>query len=188
MKNLIYLLIVVFLPACVTLPGRKIPKQLPPVVDNSTQATHVQKPVGDVQAFPLAQPQGMDPVAMSDMQPIDADTVSLSSNNTAVLALLDQSDIHSQAGENDAAGASLERALRIEPRNPTLWSKLAAVRLQQGQGYQAEQLALKSNTLSINNPGLRIENWHIIADARKSRSDSDGVIAAQKKIRDLESR
>ena len=45
-----------------------------------------------------------------------------------------------------AAAASIERALRIEPRNPRLWQELARVRLKQGQYAQAENVAARSNS------------------------------------------
>ncbi|MEE9492547.1 MAG: tetratricopeptide repeat protein [Gammaproteobacteria bacterium] len=184
MKMFVYLLLATFLSACAV--NRAPQQQLPPVVDNTTQAAPGSVP--DVQAFPLGVPTSGEPVPMGEMQPIPESANSMPSNNTAVIALLDQADIHSQSGENEAASVTLERALRIEPRNARLWSKLAAVRLTQGQAYQAEQLALKSNTLSVKDRLLRIDNWKIIAEARRARKDIAGIKEAEKKIFALESR
>jgi Tfp pilus assembly protein PilF len=47
------------------------------------------------------------------------------SQNPAVVALFEQARSQSSAGQGEAAGASLERALRIEPRNPLLWQSKA---------------------------------------------------------------
>ncbi len=101
-----------------------------------------------------------------------------SSENTAVVALLQKSQRQSSAGQWDAASASLERALRIEPRNPALWQKLARVRLEQGDYPQAENLAAKSNSLAGSDNRLRAENWRIIGGARSKRGDQAGAKAA----------
>ncbi len=100
------------------------------------------------------------------------------SNNTAVLALLDKAQNQSVAGEWGKAGANLERALRIEPRNPLLWHELARVRLSQGQYQQAENLATKSNSLAAGDRRLQTENWRLIGQARSRRGDLRGSQAA----------
>ena len=100
------------------------------------------------------------------------------SQNAAVLALLDQAQAQRSAGQMEAAGASLERALRIEPRNPVLWQELARVRLDQGQYRQAENLAAKSNALAGDDKSLRPENWRIIGQARSLLGDVQGAKAA----------
>ncbi len=103
------------------------------------------------------------------------------SGNTAVVALLNKAQSQAAAGQMDAAGANLERALRIEPRNPALWQELARVRLEQGQYRQAENLAAKSNALSGGNRYLLAENWRIIGEARSRRGDLQGARAAFEK-------
>jgi tetratricopeptide (TPR) repeat protein len=88
-----------------------------------------------------------------------------------VVALLDQAQASLSAGQLEASDASLERALRIEPRNPVLWQELARVRLEQGQYRQAENLAAKSNALARNDQRLQAENWRIIGQARTKLGD-----------------
>ena len=73
------------------------------------------------------------------------------------------------AGRLPAAAASLERALRIEPRNPRLWQQLARVRLQQGDFAQAESLAARSNSFAGGDNVLRAENQRIVEEARAGR-------------------
>ena len=104
------------------------------------------------------------------------------SQNAGVLSLLDQADRQTAAGQLPAAGASLERALRIEPRNPVLWQKLAQVRLEQGGYRQAENLAEKSNALAPGNHRLRAENWRIIGQARQRLGDQAGADAALQRM------
>jgi Tfp pilus assembly protein PilF len=104
------------------------------------------------------------------------------SHNAGVLALLDQAETETSAGQLPAAGASLERALRIEPRNPVLWQKLAQIRLEQGEYLQAENLAAKANALAPDRRHLRAENWRIIGQARQGLGDQPGADAAFQKM------
>jgi Tfp pilus assembly protein PilF len=82
------------------------------------------------------------------------------------------------AGNFPSAAASLERALRIEPRNPRLWHELARVRLKQGQYAQAESVAARSNSWAADDKALRAENWRLIAESRRARGDTEGAQAA----------
>ncbi|MDK2846686.1 MAG: hypothetical protein PWP34_39 [Desulfuromonadales bacterium] len=97
------------------------------------------------------------------------------SANNAVVALLGKARLQGEQGRLPEASASLERALRIEPRNPLLWQELARVRLAQGQYRQAENLAVKSNTLGYGNSVLCRENWRIIGQARTRLGDLQGA-------------
>jgi cytochrome c-type biogenesis protein CcmH/NrfG len=107
------------------------------------------------------------------------------SGNTAVMTLLNKAQSQAAAGRMDAARANLERALRIEPRNPVLWQELARIRLKQGQYRQAENLAAKSNVLAGTNRYLRAENWRIIGEARSRRGDLQGARAAFEKAEQI---
>ena len=97
---------------------------------------------------------------------------------TAIAGLMESARTDSAAGNLASAAASLERALRIEPRNPRLWQELARVRLKQGQHAQAESIAARSNSWAGDDRGLRAENWRIIAESRRARGDSEGAKAA----------
>jgi Flp pilus assembly protein TadD len=84
-----------------------------------------------------------------------------------VQALMKQAEAQQAAGDLAGAGTVLERALRIEPRNPYLWNRLARVRLEQGQYPQAGILAAKSSTLAGDLPELQRDNRRIAAAARR---------------------
>lgn len=103
------------------------------------------------------------------------------SGNMAVMTLLNKAQSQAAAGRMEEARAYLERALRIEPRNPVLWQELSRIRLNQGQYRQAENLAAKSNVLAGANKYLRAENWRIIGEARSRRGDPQGAQAAFEK-------
>ena len=87
--------------------------------------------------------------------------------NPAVLALLDDADVHISENNPEGAAGSIERALRLEPKNPWLWHRLAALQLEQGNWRQAVALAQKSNSLSARHPALRRANADLIARAKK---------------------
>jgi predicted Zn-dependent protease len=82
------------------------------------------------------------------------------------------------AGRFANSAATIERALRIEPRNPRLWQELARVRLKQGEFAQAESVAARSNSWAGSDNTLRAENWRLIAESREARGDSRGAQAA----------
>lgn len=88
--------------------------------------------------------------------------------NRPVLVLVEKAEAQRAAGDLAGAAATLERALRIEPRNPHLLNRLARVRLQQGSYDQADSLASKSNALAGDAPALQRDNLSIIAEARRA--------------------
>ncbi|HEX9673345.1 MAG TPA: tetratricopeptide repeat protein [Burkholderiales bacterium] len=98
--------------------------------------------------------------------------------NPAVASLMDGARADVAAGRLMNAAASLERALRIEPRNPRLWQELARVRLKQGDYAQAESVAARSSSWAGGDNRLRAENWRLIAQAREARGDTAGARAA----------
>ena len=98
--------------------------------------------------------------------------------SAAIASLMDGARQDVAAGRLANATASLERALRIEPRNPRLWQELARVRLKQGDYAQAESVAARSNSWAGGDNRLRAENWRLIAQAREARGDAAGARAA----------
>jgi tetratricopeptide (TPR) repeat protein len=101
----------------------------------------------------------------------------------AVIALMREAEASSASGSLDEAAATLERAIRIQPRNAQLWHKLAEIRLKQYQPGLAEDLAKKSNVLAKDDGELARQNWAIIADARRKKGDQQGAAEADAKAR-----
>jgi cytochrome c-type biogenesis protein CcmH/NrfG len=89
--------------------------------------------------------------------------------NVAIAGLMDSARADTAAGNLASAAASLERALRIEPRNARLWHELGQLRLRQRDYAQAESLAARSNTLAGSDADLRAANQRLIDDARSRR-------------------
>ena len=102
--------------------------------------------------------------------PVPAPAPSLRSENIAIAGLMESARADAGAGRLANAAASLERALRIEPRNPRLWHELARVRLKQGEYAQAENMAARSNSWAGSDSGLRELNQQLIEQAREARA------------------
>lgn len=162
MKRL-FLPLFLLLSACSSTPTR----ELPPVIDGQT-GERIPDVSPGVPEAPVAVP-----------------VPPTSTSSGAVVALLDRADDYRRTGDINSEAATIERALRIDPKNARLWSRLAAVRLEQGRPAQAEQLALKSNALARGNNALQARNWQLVARARWSVNNSAGARAAEQKARDL---
>lgn len=104
--------------------------------------------------------------------------------NRAVQVLLRRAEDQQREGDIAGATASIERALRIAPRDPVLWHRLAQLREQQGRYGQAEELAAKSNALA-NDRELELvkSNWRLIARVRRAVGDLAGARAADARAR-----
>jgi len=111
-------------------------------------------------------------------EPVPAPAPAAPAENLAIAALMEGARADAAAGRLANAAASLERALRIEPRNPRLWQELARVRLKQGDYAQAESTASRSSSFAGGDSALRAENWRLIAHAREARGDSEGARSA----------
>ncbi len=106
---------------------------------------------------------------------------SVASGSAAVSALVMAANEDSQAGKMDSAVATMERAIRLEPRNPTLLYKLAVLRLQQSKPAQAEDLAKKAALLASKDAQLKKHSWLLIARAREMQHDAAGAQEAREK-------
>jgi len=137
------------------------------------------------QAVQPGQPQPVPPPAAVAPPPIEPVQRTDMSQIPAVVALLDRAQRETDAGRSEVAGASLERALHIQPRNPWVWQQLAQVRLDQGRYDSAISLARKSNSFSGANHRLQAVNWQLIGKARVAKGDAAGAEAAFKKAADL---
>lgn len=149
--------------ACVSNPRpRDTEEPVPVVID--------ERIIIDGQVLPLPEEPVIETRPLPNQQPM----------STVVTTLLRNAQTQRIDGNYDAAANSLERALRIEPRNAVLWSRLAGVRYAQKLWSQAVQMAAKSNTLAGTNRNLRRENWYLMANAY----EANGNPASAQKYRD----
>lgn len=87
--------------------------------------------------------------------------------SSASQSLLTQSRGHQAAGRYEQAAASIERALRIEPRQPALWLELGTIRLKEGDFAQAESMGRKALSLAAGDVALTAKAEQLIATAKK---------------------
>ncbi|QKQ26878.1 tetratricopeptide repeat protein [Candidatus Reidiella endopervernicosa] len=144
----------------------------------------------DTEAVPLV--SGSDDVVVATAIPYTPSRSSSSgsseagSTNSAVLGLMKRAKQQLNQGDEEGAAASLERALRIEPRNGVLWHNLAVLRLRQQDYGQAESLARKSISFSGNKRALKARSWELVAAARRGKGNEQGARAAEKEARRYE--
>jgi hypothetical protein len=100
-------------------------------------------------------------------EPIPSPAPPASSGATA--ALLQQSRQQSAAGNYPLATSSLERALRINPRDAELWLELGRVKLRQDDRAQAESMGRRALSLAGSDPVRRAQCEELIAAARGGR-------------------
>lgn len=156
------------------------PLELPPSESTPFETTPLETPEPSLPTSPASsetQPSPPPAPELTPFEPIEA-TVPLS---PVVNALVSASNQNSKAGDLDSAAASIERAIRIEPRNATLYYKLALLRLKQSKPRLAEDLAKKSALLASTDNTLKKHCWLLIAHAKEIQQDFAGAKEARKK-------
>jgi len=81
---------------------------------------------------------------------------------SALSELMLKADQQYMQGQYPSALATLERAVRIKPRYPEIWSRMAQVYAQQGRAAQARQHAERSNSYIKSNDRLKTFNQQFI--------------------------
>ncbi|HUQ52526.1 MAG TPA: tetratricopeptide repeat protein [Gammaproteobacteria bacterium] len=99
---------------------------------------------------------------------VDPAAAAVERAGAAVQALLDSARQELSAGRAQQASTLLERALRIEPQNPTVWHYLGRARLELGDYAQAAAMATKSHSLTGNDRTLRVGNAELLSSALQS--------------------
>lgn len=103
----------------------------------------------------------------------------------AVLALVSEAERNSKSGDLESAVVTIERALRIDSRNPSLIYKLAQLRLKQSKPRLAEDLAKKTALLSGKDKSLKRKSWLLISEARRQQKNYFGAKEARRKAAEM---
>ncbi len=165
-----------FLQACASGPRQSI---APVPVEDRT----VEKNQNDPAYYPSTGDDDSDKAGLSS--PAEKKTMrSDADKQVVVLALLEDSKAKMASGDKASAAATLERALRLAPKNAMLWYRLGLLRLQQKNWQQAINLAKKSNSLAAGNYPLQSANWKLIAQANYRAGDK----SAARRAADMASR
>ncbi|QHS09638.1 tetratricopeptide repeat protein [Sinimarinibacterium sp. NLF-5-8] len=154
------------------------------------QGQHQSSPQGQViigMPAPAATPGVPEPLPPQvDAAPVQRPPSAADISSAAVTSLMKQARAALDAAQPDQAAASLERALRIEPRNYFVWAMLGQTYLAQGNAAQAESVAAKANALGRGNPYAELINWRTIAGARETQGDATGAAQARAQATALE--
>ena len=86
----------------------------------------------------------------------------------AATALFRKAQSAMQAGQYKTAEMHLERALRIEPRNPHYWYAMAQVKFKQAEYSQTVQFCLKAKSLAASLPQLIERSRELMKQARQA--------------------
>ena len=86
-----------------------------------------------------------------------------------VIHLLASAENYSGKNKWMKAQNVLERAQRIDPKEPKVYYELAVVHLKKSQPRQAEQLSRKGLSLAHGNPTLKRELWQLLSKALQAQ-------------------
>ena len=99
--------------------------------------------------------------------------------NPAVVQLTEEAARAEHAGDLDQAAVLLERALRIQPRDPQIMQQMAEVQLQKQDYEQALNFAVRSFDIGPRVGEICARNWRTISVAREYLKDRNGAHEAE---------
>jgi tetratricopeptide (TPR) repeat protein len=102
--------------------------------------------------------------------------------NPAVTELTDAAAQAERDGDLERAAVLLERALRIEPRDPELLQNMAEIKLGQGDWEQAESYAGRSFDVGPRVGELCQRNWRTLALARERMGQHETAHEARERL------
>jgi tetratricopeptide (TPR) repeat protein len=102
--------------------------------------------------------------------------------NPAVKELLADAGSAESAGDYGQAATLLERALRIQPRDPEILQSLAEVQLQMKDYEQALNFAMRSYDIGPRVGEICSRNWRTISVSREHLGDHAGSAQAEQKV------
>jgi tetratricopeptide (TPR) repeat protein len=101
--------------------------------------------------------------------------------NPAVVQLTEDARRAEHAGDLDQAAVFLERALRIQSRNPELMQQMAEIQLQKEEYEQALSFAIRSYDTGPRVGEICARNWRTIGVAKEHLNDPDGALEAEQR-------
>lgn len=170
LKVLALALLLLIIHGCASTPDIT-PLPTPDISSSDQIDDTIRRPV-PVYEFPSTPPEGDQAEVIPRQEPMDVPegySNEATSSSRTVVVLLDQASKQVRSGSPERAAATLERALRIEPKNARLWHRLALLRYQQGKYNLAESLAAKSSTLAQGDWSLKKRNAELIEQVRQKR-------------------
>lgn len=134
---------------------------------------------------PVETHPGTPPTTVEEPQPLPEPTAREPVLGPASRALVEQARVQLSAKNYAIAAGSIERALRIEPNNPLLWIELAKVRQAEGNYGQAENLARKAISMSVQAPRTQAQAWQLVAQTYRARGKNIEAQDAEARAKSL---
>jgi hypothetical protein len=103
----------------------------------------------------------------------------------AASALVAQAHQQAVGGDYGAAATTVERALRIEPDNPLVWTELGRIRLAENNPAQADAMGRKALALATGDPSAQSSAWRLIADSLRARGNNGEAAEADRHAQTL---
>lgn len=151
----------------------------PPVVEDAERETTRRRQPSPWEQTPAPEPVNPEPWGEPTPIPESEPPVFTGPRNLrdqagpAAIALADQASTQRAQGDLSGAAAQLERALRIEPRNPFLWLLLGQIHLEQADTDQARQMSRRARSLASGNPYVEGPAWRIAEAAWRAEGDTN---------------
>ncbi|MCR9261051.1 MAG: tetratricopeptide repeat protein [Pseudomonadaceae bacterium] len=127
---------------------------------------------------PVIEEAGTAPIEREVVEPDTAATQATPDTSAATIALLAQAQAALSDDAPQTAITYLERAVRIDPRNPQLWIELSAAHLADNNLAAANQHIRKAIALAGNDPAQSRSAWLQMADIREAegnRREADAI-------------
>lgn len=102
--------------------------------------------------------------------------------NPAVQQLTEEARRAEHAGDFDQAAVLLERAMRIQPRDPELMQHMAELQIQKRDYEQALNFATRSYDIGPRVGEICARNWRTISVAREYLDDARGAREAEQRV------
>ena len=157
------------------------PYPYPPVVEGSHPSVSNQPSIGSQTPNTDRSTSNAD----KPKRPLPSEAPTQQASHSAVIALAKQAETQANQGDYSSAAAKLERAIRIEPSNPSLYLRLAHIRNSQQRWVQAEQIARKGLIYSQSKPHLQKGLWLVIAESQEQRGLKEQAKASRQQAESL---
>jgi Tetratricopeptide repeat len=140
----------------------------PPYEQPSTQPTPAPAPPPPVHRAPAPTP-APPPPAPPQPTPPPPQPPQQFQLGPAAAALVNEARQEAANGDPQLALSTVERALRIEPKNPLLWLILGQAHEGAGQYELAASMGRKALQLAEGDPAVQARAWRLIGDSLRAR-------------------
>jgi tetratricopeptide (TPR) repeat protein len=132
-------------------------------------APRPEPPPNSLPAAPVPEPPSAPPETPAPQPPRPPQPTREAHLSPATRSLVAQAHEQLARGDLDGASLTLDRALRIEPNNPLIWSELGKLRLTESDSHQAEVCARKALALASGDRAAQAEAARVLIGALRAQ-------------------